>query len=160
MSAVFRVNGDGRGPGVGYFSDAVVIALDGAYLIQMSGMAAVDPVTKAVVGYEAHNGCFASDALERQVADIFRQLDRILGRTGADLGCGAIGLDALTRSLVFLREDYPKVFQRFNDAYVDEFKKRGVGEYPSRTTVLKATLPEPNALVEIQFDVFVAKESL
>ncbi len=159
MNPIRRINADGRGPGVGYFSDAVVVPIGGSYLIQVSGMAAVDPVTKSVAGYESHNGSFAADALERQLADLFRQLDRLLERVGAEIGC-EVGVGSVTRSLVFLREDYPKVFQRFNDAYVGEYKKRGFGEYPARTTILKATLPEPNALVEIQFDAVARKSGI
>ncbi|OGV62749.1 MAG: hypothetical protein A3K19_10580 [Lentisphaerae bacterium RIFOXYB12_FULL_65_16] len=156
MGVITRVFTDGRLMGAGVFSDAVIVDMGSCYAVQFSGMAAVDPATHAMAGYEPHNGAYLPDALERQVADIFDQLERLMTSVAARIGRDMSLLD-LTRALVFLREDYPKVFGRFNDAYIAEFARRGVGQYPARTTVLKVTLPEPNALVEIQFEAVVEK---
>ena len=154
MPFVRRIFADGRIMGAGLFSDAIVIDLGPACQVKFSGIAAVDPDSKVVVGYESHNGAFAADALERQVADIFRQAERLMEAVSGELG-RTVTLSDLTEAIVFLREDYPLIFDRFNDAYVDEFRKRGIGQYPTRTTVMKVTLPEPNALVEIQFEAMV-----
>lgn len=149
-----RIFADDRLMGAGVFSDAIVIDLGAVYQIKFSGIAAVDPTTNTVVGYESHNGTFAPDALERQVADIFRQAERLMETVASELG-RTVGFLDLTEALVFLREDYPLIIQRFNDAYIDEFKKRGIREYPTRTTVMKAILPNPNALAEIRFEAVV-----
>lgn len=153
---VTRVFADGRGPGQGVYTDAVAIDLGACWQVCLSGIAAVDPVTHTVVGYEPHNGAFLPNALELQVADIFAQAERLLDAVSCETGV-PITLENLTRALVFLREDYPLIMSRFNDAYASEFASRGIGLYPARTTVLKVTLPEPNALVEIQFDAAAGK---
>ena len=154
MPFVRRIFADDRLMGAGAFSDVIVINLGAVHHIKFSGIAAVDPVSKVVVGYESHNGAFAADALGRQVADIFRQAERLMESVSSELG-RTVTLSDLTEAIVFLREDYPLIFDRFNDAYVDEFRKRGIGQYPTRTTVMKVTLPEPNALVEIRFEAMV-----
>ncbi|HEY3297456.1 MAG TPA: RidA family protein, partial [Armatimonadota bacterium] len=130
--------------------------LGNCYQVIFSGIAAVDPSTGTLAGYEPHNGAFTADALEKQIADIFSRLERLMASVSSRLDIG-LTLEHLTRAMVFLREDYPLVFRRFNDAYISEFAKRGVGVYPTRTTVMKTTLPDPNALVEIQFEAVVAK---
>ena len=152
---VRRIYADGRLMGAGAFSDAVVMKLGDVYSIKFSGIAAVDPETKVVAGYESHNGAFAPDALELQVADIFRQLERLMEAVSREID-RPVSCHHLTEARAFLREDYPLAFQRFDDAYVAEFKKRDVGEYPARTTVMKVTLPEPAALVEIAFEAMVS----
>ena len=156
MQRVRRVDADGRLMGSGVFSDAVVVEAGDVRIVKLSGIAAVDPVSGAVAGYESHNGTFAPDALELQVADVFRQAERLLEAVSAEAGC-RVGLEHLVEALVFLREDQPMAFGRFNDAYVAEFQKRGIGDYPARTTVLRASLPEPNALVEIRFEAVVER---
>lgn len=154
MPRIRRIFADDRLMGAGVFSDVIVIDLGVVHQIKFSGIAAVDPASKTVVGYESHNGTFAHDALERQVADIFQQAERLMEAVSRELS-QTVTLSNLTETLVFLREDYPLIFNRFNDAYIDEFRKRGIGQYPIRTTVMKVTLPEPNALVEIQFTAMV-----
>lgn len=149
-----RVFADNRLIGSGVYSDALVIELGTVYCIKFSGIAAVDSTTATVVGYEPHNGAFAPDALEQQVADIFRQAECLMQSISREIGKPVTFLD-MTEALVFLREDYPLVIKRFNDAYIDEFKKRGIGEYPTRTTAMKTVLPNPNALVEIRFEAMV-----
>jgi len=151
-----RVFADSRLMGAGVYSDAVIVDLGSCWQVFFSGIAAVDPVTRAVAGYEPHNGTFLSDALERQVTDIFAQAERLMKVVSAEIG-REFTFENLTRSLVFLREDYPSAIRRFNDAYTSEFAKRGIGVYPARTTAMKTTLPEPNALVEIQFEAVVGK---
>lgn len=142
--------------GTSAYSDAVIVDLGIAYQIKFAGIAAFDPMTGDIVGYEAHNGSFVSDALELQVADIFSQLERLMLTASKELG-KSVEIQNLTAVLVFLREDYPLVFQRFNDAYIDEFKKREISDYPARTTIMNIVIPEPNALVEIQFEAVVDK---
>ncbi len=154
MPLIRRIFADDRIMGAGVFSDAIVIDLGVACCIKFSGIAAVDPTSRIVVGYESHNGVFSADALEQQVADIFRQVERLMEPISRELD-RTVTVSDIIEALVFLREDYPLVFDRFNDAYIDEFRKRGIGRYPVRTTVMKATLPEPNALVEIQFAAMV-----
>ena len=156
MARIQRVFADDTLTGAGVYSDAVIIDLGQVYWIKFAGIAAVDPLSGTVAGYESHNGAFAPDALERQVADVFGQVERLMATISRKLGL-TVTLGDLTEALVFLREDYPRVFQRFNDAYVAEFEKRGVGDYPARTTVLKVSLPEPNALVEIRLEAVVEK---
>ncbi len=107
---------------VAWYSDAIVIDLGGFYRVVFAGIAAVDPLTGIVVGYESHNGAFAPDALEKQVADVFRQLERLMETVSGETGRPA-GLGDLTEALVFLKEDYPLVFQRFNECYA-----RGIRE--------------------------------
>jgi enamine deaminase RidA (YjgF/YER057c/UK114 family) len=156
MSIIKRIYADGRLMGAGVYSDVVIVDMGTCIQVCFSGMAALDPATKSVAGYEPHNGSFASDALERQVAYIFEHLELLMTSVQKETGL-SMTLEDITRSLVFLREDYPLVFQRFNDAYIAEFAKRSIGVYPARTTVMKVTLPEPNALVEIQFEAVVSK---
>ncbi len=154
--SVQHVFADGRGPGCGYYADATIVDLGVCWQVCFSGIAAVDAVTHTVVGYEPHNGTFLPNALELQVADIFRQVERLLQAVSRKLGTQA-AFKHITRAVVFLREDFPLAMNRFNDAYASEFASRGIGVYPVRTTVMKVTLPEPNALVEIQFDAVIHK---
>jgi len=156
MERIRRIHADGGLTGSGVYSDAAVVDLGEVYRITFAGLVAVDPVTGVVAGYETHNGEFARDALEKQVADVFRQLERLMEAASREIG-RPLGLGDLTEALVFLREDYPLVMQRFNECYAREFGKRGVGQYPVRTTVLKAIPPAPAALVEIRFEAVVAK---
>ena len=156
MERIRRLFADGRLMGAGVYSDAIIVDLGEVYRVTFAGKAAADPASGAVVGYEDHNGEFAPDALERQVADVFRQLERLMEGVSREIGKPVTVAD-LTGALVFLREDYPRAFRRFNDAYAAEFEKRGIGHYPIRTTVMKVTLPEPAALVEIQFEAMVEK---
>lgn len=156
MPRIRRLFADGRLLGAGVYSDAIIVDLGEVYRITFAGKAATDPVSGALAGYEDHNGEFAADALEQQVADIFRQLERLMEDAARETGKPVTVAD-LTAALVFLREDYPKAFARFNDAYAAEFERRGVGHYPIRTTVMRVTLPAPAALVEIQFEAMVEK---
>ena len=156
MARIRRLFADGRLLGAGVYSDAIVVDLGEVYRITFAGKAATDPASGLLAGYESHNGEFAPDALERQVADVFRQLERLMEDVGREIG-KQVTVANLTAALVFLREDYPKAFARFNDAYAAEFEKRGIAEYPIRTTVMRVTLPEPAALVEIQFEAMVEK---
>jgi enamine deaminase RidA (YjgF/YER057c/UK114 family) len=156
MAGVRRLFADGRLEGSGPYSDAVVIESRDLVLVRLAGIAGVDPVSHSVVGYEEHNGTYAPDALERQVASIFSQAERLLTAASAELGVDLTMAD-LTEAVCFLREDYPLTVRRFNDAYVEEFARRGIGDYPARTTVLGITLPEPNALVEIRFEAAVTR---
>jgi enamine deaminase RidA (YjgF/YER057c/UK114 family) len=156
MEPVIRLHADGRGPAVSPFSDVVLVDMGAVWMAQFAGIAAVDPVTGVVAGYETHNGAFHSDAMELQVADIFKQMDRLLKQVEAAAGV-PMTVAGLTRALVILREDYPLAFARFNDAYIDQFRQRGCGVQPARTTMLRVTLPEPAALVEIQFDGVIRK---
>ena len=153
---VRRVYADGGLTGSGVYSDAVIVEFGMVYRITFSGIAAVDPVTGIVAGYESHTGEFAPDALERQVADVFRQLERLMEAVSREIG-RPLGLGDLTEALVFLREDYPRVFERFNECYAREFGSRGVGRYPARTTVMRASPPAPAALVEIRFEAMVER---
>ena len=156
MARIQRIVADDGLMGTGAYSDALVVDLGEVHQVQLAGIAAVDHTDQSVVGYDAHSGTFAPDALERQVADVFAQAERLLAAAGEKLG-RVVTVADITAALVFLREDYPKAFGRFNDAWVDEFSKRGIEQYPVRTTVTKVTLPEPAALVEIQFEAMVAK---
>jgi enamine deaminase RidA (YjgF/YER057c/UK114 family) len=156
MERIRRLFADGRLLGAGVYSDAIIVDLGEVYRITFAGKAATDPASGALAGYEDHNGEYAPDALERQIADVFRQVERLMDAVGREIGKGVTVAD-LTAALVFLREDYPRVFRRFNEAYAREFEKRGVGQYPIRTTVMRVTLPEPAALVEIQFEAMVEK---
>jgi enamine deaminase RidA (YjgF/YER057c/UK114 family) len=156
MARIRRLFADDRLLGAGVYSDAIVVDLGEVYRVTFAGKAATDPVSGAVAGYEDHNGEFAPDALEQQVADVFRQLERLMASVSREVGKSLTVAD-LTAALVFLREDYPRAFARFNDAYAREFERRGVGHYPIRTTVMKVTLPPPAALVEIQFEAMVEK---
>ncbi|NLW49549.1 MAG: RidA family protein [Candidatus Brocadiaceae bacterium] len=156
MGRIRRLFADGRLIGAGLYSDAIVVDLGPVYRITFAGKAADDPASGAVIGYEDHNGRFAPDALERQVADVFRQLERLMEDVAREIGTPVTVAD-LTAALVFLREDYPRAFARFDDAYAAEFEKRGVADYPIRTTVMRTTLPQPAALVEIQFEAMVEK---
>jgi len=156
MERITRVFADDRLTGAGVYSNAIVVDLGEVYRITFAGIAAVDPATGAVAGYEGHNGEFAPDALEQQVADVFRQAERLMESISHKIA-KSVTLADLTGALAFLREDYPLAMRRFNDAYGAEFEKRGVGHYPVRTTVMKVTLPEPAALVEIQFEAVVEK---
>ena len=156
MGRIKRVFADERLLGAGVYSDAIVADLGEVYRITLAGAAAVDPATGVVAGYESHNGEFAPDALERQVAAVFRHAEQLLEAAGREIG-KPVTLADLTGALVFLREDFPRAFERFNDAYAREFEARGIGHYPIRTTVMKVTLPEPAALVEIQFEAMVEK---
>ena len=156
MALIRRIFSDGRLMGAGTYSDAVVTDMGSCYQVYFSGIAAVDPATRSVVGYEPHNGSFLPDALERQVEDIFSQLDRLIIAISKEIGVD-MTLEDLTRSMVFYLRGLPLIFQRFNDAYISEFTKRKVALYPARTTVMKTTLPEPSALVEIQFEAVLSK---
>ena len=155
MGRIRRLFADGRLEGSGPYSDAVLIEGDGLILVRLAGIAGVDPVSHAVAGYEPHNGTYAADALEQQVASVFAQAERLLAAASEATGHGVTMAD-LTQALCFLREDYPLTVRRFNDAYVDEFARRGIGDYPARTTIVGVALPEPNALVEIRFEAAVA----
>ncbi len=155
MPRTRRIFADGRLTG-GTFSDALIVAMGEVCLVKFAGIAALDPTTGTVAGYEPHNGTFAPDALELQVADVFSQAERLMEAVSNELERPLTFAD-LTEALVFLRGDYPLAFQRFNHAYAEEFEKRGVGQYPVRTTVMKVTLPEPSALVEIRFEAVVEK---
>ena len=156
MERIRRVYADGGLTGSGVYSDAIVVDLGEVYRITFAGIAALDPVTGVVAGYESHNGTFARDALEQQVADVFRQLERLMEAVSREIS-RPLGLGDLTEALVFLREDYPLVFQRFGESYAREFEKRRVGHYPVRTTVMKASPPASGALVEIRFEAVVGK---
>lgn len=148
---VRRVCADGRIMGAGAYADALAVRTGDAWLVKFAGIAAVDPETRVVVGYEAHNGAYAPDALELQVADIFRQLERLMEAVAREIG-RQLTLCHLTEATAYLRDRVPRTFERFNDAYIHEFGKRDIGEYPARTTVMDVTLPEPAALVEITFE--------
>lgn len=156
MAEIRRILADGRLPGTGVYTDAIAVDLGVCWHVIFSGIAAVDPTTRTVTGYEPHNGTFLPDALERQVAHIFSQVERLMESASNELSTG-VTFEHLTKAMVFLREDFPRAVSRFNDAYTSEFARRGIGVYPTRTTVLKTTLPEPNALVEIQFEAVVGK---
>lgn len=156
MAFIKRIFSDGRLMGSGIFSDALIMDAGNYFHIYFSGMAAIDPESGNVAGYESHNGLFNAEALEMQVADIFVQLDRLCVAVSEEISKPVSAAD-LIRAMVFLKEDHPMVFGRFNDAYTDEFKKRGIGDYPTRTTVMKTNLPAPSALVEIQFEAAVKK---
>jgi enamine deaminase RidA (YjgF/YER057c/UK114 family) len=156
MASIRRIFADGRLEGSGPYSDAVVIEGEDLVIVRLAGIAGVDPVTHSVVGYEAHNGTYAPDALEQQVGSIFAQAERLLAAASEQTGTDLTMAD-LTEAVCFLREDFPLTVQRFNDAYVEEFARRGIGDYPARTTILGVTLPEPNALVEIRFEAAVAR---
>ncbi len=158
MTVIRRVFADGRLAATAPYSAAVIVDMGGAYQIKLAGIAAVDPVTHRVAGYDSHSGEFAPGALERQVADIFAQAEALMRTVSDEIGRPVTFAD-LTEALVYLRGDQPKAFARFNDAYVAEFTKRGIDRYPVRTTVMRALLPEPNALVEIRFEAAVAAPS-
>lgn len=154
VAKIHRVFADGRLEGSGPYSDAVVLEGAGLVRVKLAGIAGFDPVSHAIAGYDPHNGTCAPDALEQQVACIFAQAERLLAAASKQVGL-AVTMADLTEAICFLREDYPLTVRRFNDAYVEEFARRGIGDYPARTTVLGVTLPEPNALVEIRFEAAV-----
>ena len=154
MAEIHRLFADGRLEGSGPFSDAVVIEAPGLVQVKLAGIAGFDPVSHAIAGYDPHNGTYAPEALEQQVAAIFAQAERLLAVASERTGVTVTMAD-LMEAVCFLREDYPLTVRRFNDAYVEEFARREIGDYPARTTVLGVTLPEPNALVEIRFEAAV-----
>ena len=155
MTVIRRVFAVGRLGATAPYSSAVIVDLGQVCQIKLAGIAAVDPVSHHVAGYDAHSGEFAPTALELQVADIFAQAADLLRAAADEIGRPVTFAD-LTDALVYLRGDQPQDFARFNDAYLAEFARRGVAQYPARTTVMRTLLPEPNALVEIRFEAAVA----
>jgi enamine deaminase RidA (YjgF/YER057c/UK114 family) len=169
---LIRLQREGRLFPVGTYSDLVIREELTAYVVYVSGIAACDPTTGIVAGYEAHSGEYATNALELQVADVFCQLDRHLTLLADNLNrrCvvehvedeakeGDVSMLNLCKVVVCLRGDRPMDFRRFDDAYRAEFTRRGIGSYPCRTTTMGHHLPTESALVEMDFELWIPKVS-
>jgi enamine deaminase RidA (YjgF/YER057c/UK114 family) len=167
---LIRLQREGRLLPAGSYSDLVVREDLGWYVVSVAGLAAYDPTTGRVVGYEPHSGEYASNALEQQIKDIFAQLDRLLSLLAKSLdrryvdrqieteaGPYDISLANLCRVSFYLRGEEPKSFARADDAYRAEFARRGAGAYPARITTMGHRFPAEAALVEMDFELAVRK---
>ncbi len=167
-----RLQREGRLFPVGTYSDLVIREELSAYMVSVSGMAACDPTTGIVTGYEEHSGVYAADALELQVADVLLQLDRhltllanrlrrrcVLEHVEDEAKEADVSMLNLCKAVVYLRGDRPTDFRRFDDAYRAEFARRGVGSYPCRTTSMGHHLPIESALVEMDFELAIPKNA-
>lgn len=161
---------EGRLLPVGGYSDIVVREDLSWYVASIAGIAAYDATTKRVVGYEPASGRYAADALERQIENIFIQLDALLSLLAEKLGRRFVeqnvnkeakpydvSLANLTRVSLYLAGDGPHDFERADEAYREEFTRRHVGVYPTRITTLGHRFPAEGALVEMEFEAAVPK---
>lgn len=165
-----RLQREGRLLPAGSYSDLVVREDAAWYVVSVAGIAAYDPTTGRVIGYEPHSGEYAPNALEQQLEDIFAQLDRLLGllanRLGrryvdrqieTEAGPYDISLANLCRVSFCLRDEETRTFARADEAYRCEFARRGIGVYPARITTMGHRFPAEGALVEMEFELAVRK---
>lgn len=169
---LIRLQREGRLLPLGSYSDLVIREDLGWYVVSVAGLAAYDPTTDRVIGYEPHSGEYAPNALEQQIEDIFAQLDHLLSilakaldrryvnrEIDQEAGQYDISLVNLCRVCFCLRGEEPKSFARADDAYRAEFARRGAGAYPTRITTMGHRSPAEAVLVEMEFELAVHKTS-